>query len=125
MFSTHPPTGDRIESTKKNIEAVLPDREEYVVTTSEFTKIRTLLAQLENRTPNQEEANKPSLKRKTSKPDTDSDDPDLKNDKKNPKETKPEDREPARRAVRFAHACLPSFGQIREDRGRKNASGKT
>jgi len=94
MFSTHPPTGDRIESTKKNIEAVLPDREEYVVTTSEFTKIRTLLAQIENRTPNQEEANKPSLKRKTSKPDTDSDDPDLKNDKKDPKETKPEDREP-------------------------------
>jgi predicted Zn-dependent protease len=94
MFSTHPPTGDRIESTKKNIEAVLPDREEYVVTTSEFTKIRTLLAQLENRAPNQEEANKPSLKRKTSKPDTDSDDPDLKDNKKNPKETKPEDREP-------------------------------
>jgi predicted Zn-dependent protease len=90
MFSTHPPTGDRIESTKKNIEAVLPDREEYVVTTSEFTKIRTMLAQLENRTPNEEEANKPSLKRKTSKPDVDSDDPDV----KDKEETKPEDREP-------------------------------
>src|SRR5947208_3308575 len=94
MFSTHPPTGDRIEATKKNIEAVLPDREEYVVTTSEFTKIRTLLAQFENRAPNQEETNKPSLKRKTSKPDTDSDDPDVKDNKKNPNETKPEDREP-------------------------------
>jgi len=96
MFSTHPPTGDRIESTKKNIEAVLPDREEYVVTTSEFNKIRTLLAQVENRTPNQEEANKPSLKRKTtSRPDTDKDDSDVKDNKKNPKEeTKPEDREP-------------------------------
>lgn len=93
MFSTHPPTGDRIESTKKDIEAVLPDREEYVVTTSEFTKIQTLLAQLENRTPNQEDANKPSLKRKTSKPDVDSDDPGGK-DKKDQKETKPEDREP-------------------------------
>jgi predicted Zn-dependent protease len=94
LFSTHPPTGDRIESTKKNIEAVLPDREEYVVTTSEFTKIKTLLAQIENRSPNQEEANKPSLKRKTSKPDTDSDDPEVKDSKKDPKETKPEDREP-------------------------------
>src|SRR5438128_956606 len=94
MFSTHPLTGDRIEATKKNIEAVLPDREEYVVTTSEFTKIRTLLAQLENRTPNQEETNKPSLKRKTSKPDTDNDDPDVKDNKKSPTETKPEDREP-------------------------------
>jgi len=94
MFSTHPPTGDRIEATKKNIEAVLPDREEYVVTTSEYTKIRTLLAQFENRAPNQEETNKPSLKRKTSKPDTDSDDPDVKANKKSPNETKPEDREP-------------------------------
>src|SRR5436189_2231641 len=96
MFSTHPPTGDRIESTKKNIEAVLPDREEYVVTTSEFNRIRTLLAQVENRAPNQEEANKPSLKRKTtSRPDTDKDDSDVKDNKKNPKEeTKPEDREP-------------------------------
>jgi beta-barrel assembly-enhancing protease len=94
LFSTHPPTGDRIDSTKKNIEAVLPDREEYVVTTSEFTKIKTLLAQLENRSPNQEEANKPSLKRKTSKPDTDNDDPDVKDSKTDPKETKPEDREP-------------------------------
>jgi predicted Zn-dependent protease len=90
MFSTHPPTGDRIESTKVNIEAVLPDREEYVVTTSEFNKIKTLLAQLENRSPSQEEANKPSLKRKTSKPDVDSDD----EDQKDQKETKPEDREP-------------------------------
>jgi predicted Zn-dependent protease len=90
MFSTHPPTGDRIESTKKNIEAVLPDREEYVVTTSEFNKIRTVLAQLENRTPNEEEANKPSLKRRTSKPDVESDDPDV----KDKEETKPEHREP-------------------------------
>src|SRR5688572_11881320 len=65
MFSTHPPTGDRIDSTKKNIEAVLPDREEYVVTTSEFNKIKTMLTQLENRLPSEEEANKPSLKRRT------------------------------------------------------------
>ena len=90
MFSTHPPTGDRIDSTKRNIEAVLPDREEYVVTTSEFNKIKTQLAQLENRTPDQEEANKPSLKRRTTKPDVDADDPEV----KDKKETKPEDREP-------------------------------
>jgi predicted Zn-dependent protease len=65
MFSSHPPTGDRIENTKKNIELVLPDKEEYVVTTSEFQKIKTLLAQLENRRPNAEENNRPSLKRKS------------------------------------------------------------
>src|SRR5712691_9983155 len=69
MFSTHPPTGERIEMEKKNIEQILPDKEQYVVTTSEFNKVKTLLAQLENRRPSQEEANKPSLKRKTQRPD--------------------------------------------------------
>jgi predicted Zn-dependent protease len=88
MFSTHPPTGDRIEATKVNIEAVLPDREEYVVTTSEFNKIKAQLALLENRTP-QEESNKPSLKRRTStRTDAES------GEEEEPKETKPEDREP-------------------------------
>jgi predicted Zn-dependent protease len=90
MFSTHPPTGDRIEATKANIEAVLPDREEYVVTTSEFNKIKTLLARLENRAPSEEEANKPSLKRKTSRPDVEIEE----EDKEDQKETRPEDREP-------------------------------
>src|SRR6266850_2823257 len=74
MFSTHPPTGDRIEMTKKNIEQILPDKEQYVVTTSEFNKVKTLLAQLENRRPSQEEANKPSLRRKTPRPDPNGDD---------------------------------------------------
>src|SRR5881409_3066650 len=74
MFSTHPPTGDRIEMTKKNIELILPDKDQYVVTTSEFNKVRTLLAQLENRRPSQEEAYKPSLRRKTQRPDVNGDD---------------------------------------------------
>jgi predicted Zn-dependent protease len=69
MFSTHPPTGDRIEMTKKNIELILPDKDQFVVTTSEFNKVKTQLAQLENRRPSAEEANKPSLKRKTQRPD--------------------------------------------------------
>src|SRR5436189_4212693 len=46
MFSTHPPTGDRIEKSKQNIEAVLPDKDQYVVTTSEFNKVKTQLAQM-------------------------------------------------------------------------------
>ncbi len=94
MFSTHPPTGDRIQDTKKNIEAILPDKDEYVVTTSEFQKIKMMLAQLENRRPTDEESNKPSLRRRTPRPDAaDSDDNGAKETK--PKETtKPEDREP-------------------------------
>src|SRR5437867_6472179 len=75
MFSTHPPTGDRIEMSKKNIELVLPDKEQYVVTTSEFNQVKGLLAQLENRRPSSEEANKPSLRRKTStRPSVDDED---------------------------------------------------
>jgi predicted Zn-dependent protease len=106
MFSTHPPTGDRIEMSKKNIELILPSREQYVVTTSEFNQIKTQLAQLENRRPSPEEANKPSLRRKTPRPDVNG--PDDGNststssktsskDKTDTKadSTKPEDKEPA------------------------------
>ena len=109
MFSTHPPTGDRIELSKKNIELVLPDKEQYVVTTSEFNQVKSLLAQLENRRPSPEEANKPSLKRKTPRPDPNSKDDDsdrtstsskTSSKDKNTQDskvdsTKPEDKEPA------------------------------
>src|SRR5262245_2464208 len=109
MFSTHPPTGDRIEMSKKNIELVLPDKEQYVVTTSEFNQVKSLLAQLENRRPSPEEANKPSLKRKTPRPDPNSKDDDsdrtstsskTSSKDKNTQDskvdsTKPEDKEPA------------------------------
>jgi predicted Zn-dependent protease len=108
MFSTHPPTGDRIEMSKKNIEQILPDKEQYVVTTSEFNQVKGLLAQLENRRPSPEEANKPSLRRKTQRPDPNGKD-DEDNDRtttsstrgsKDKKDTsvdstKPEDKEPA------------------------------
>src|SRR5437762_7296798 len=97
MFSTHPPTGDRIEMTKKNIELILPDKDQFVVTTSEFNKVKTQLAQLENRRPSQEEANKPSLRRKTQRPDPNSTDDDsnrtstsTSKDPKNQKQTKPD-----------------------------------
>lgn len=95
MFSTHPPTGDRIESTKKNIEVVLPDKDQYVVTTSEFQHIKGLLAQLENRKPAESENNKPSLKRKTTRPTVNDDDEEVTTESKTEtKTTKPEDREP-------------------------------
>jgi predicted Zn-dependent protease len=76
LFSTHPPTGDRIEMEKKHIEQILPDKEQYVVTTSEFNNIKGQLAQLENRRPNAEESNKSSLRRRTQRPDPNSTDDD-------------------------------------------------
>jgi predicted Zn-dependent protease len=99
MFSTHPPTGDRIETSKKNIEQVLPDKDQYVVTTSEFNRVKTLLAQLENRKPSAEDASKPSLKRRTQRPDPNADDRDTSSNNKKDKDsqadsTKPDDRQP-------------------------------
>src|SRR5215475_3581622 len=109
MFSTHPPTSDRIAMSKKNIELILPDKEQYVVTTSEFNQVKSLLAQLENRRPSPEEANKPSIKRKTTRPDPNGKDDDsdrtstsskTSSKDKNTQDskvdsTKPEDKEPA------------------------------
>jgi beta-barrel assembly-enhancing protease len=39
-FSTHPPTQDRIENTQKEIARILPARQEYIVTSSEFDSVK-------------------------------------------------------------------------------------
>ena len=66
MFSTHPPTDDRIQKSQKQI-ADLKPRPEYVVTTSEFNDVKARLAMLENqRRPDKTtmaDANKPTLRR--------------------------------------------------------------
>src|SRR5262249_37135533 len=72
LFSTHPPTADRIEMTKKNIEKILPDREQYVVTTSEFQTVKDRLQMLETQTASSDNG-KPTLRR-TSQPRPTSDD---------------------------------------------------
>src|ERR1700747_3163135 len=43
VFSTHPPTPDRIENTQKEIAQILPSRPEYIVTTSEFDSVKSRL----------------------------------------------------------------------------------
>jgi predicted Zn-dependent protease len=48
-FSTHPQTPDRIEATQKEIATILPPRDEYVVTTSEFDDVKARLARIENK----------------------------------------------------------------------------
>ena len=65
LFSTHPPTDDRIQKSQKQI-ADLKARPEYVVTTSEFNDVKSRLAMLENqRRPDKtnEDPNKPTLRR--------------------------------------------------------------
>ena len=42
-FSTHPPTQDRIENTQKEIARILPAKQEYIVTSSEFDSVKSRL----------------------------------------------------------------------------------
>lgn len=43
LFRTHPLTLDRIGNTQKNIDQILPAREEYVINTSEYEEVRERL----------------------------------------------------------------------------------
>jgi predicted Zn-dependent protease len=83
MFSTHPPTDDRIEKSQKEIAALKP-KPEYVVTTSEFNDVKARLAMLENqRRPDKtsDDPNKPTLRRNpnSNTPIEDETDPSKKN----------------------------------------------
>jgi predicted Zn-dependent protease len=64
VFSTHPPTEDRIVKAQKNIQELLKERPEYVVTTSEFSDVKNRLAMLHNRKKvDDKDLNRPRLKR--------------------------------------------------------------
>lgn len=67
IFSSHPPTGSRIENAQKNIEEILEAKPEYVVTTSEFNKVRERLMAMHNRRSGEDEdPNRPRLRKKSS-----------------------------------------------------------
>jgi len=66
VFSTHPPTPDRIEATQKEIATILPPREEYIVTTSEFDTVKHRLQMIEsNQKVKNTNPNKPTLRKRT------------------------------------------------------------
>ena len=68
LFSTHPPTPDRIEATQKEIATILPTREEYIVSTSEFDLVKKRLRAIENGQKVQEKKagkDKPTLRKRT------------------------------------------------------------
>ena len=66
VFSTHPPTPDRIEATQKEIATILPAREEYIVTTSEFDTVKHRLEAIEsNQKVKNTNPNKPTLRKRT------------------------------------------------------------
>jgi predicted Zn-dependent protease len=64
-FSTHPQTPDRVEATQKEIATILPAKDQYIETTSEFDDVKARLAALENKRKinDDKDANRPSLRR--------------------------------------------------------------
>ena len=64
-FSDHPQTPDRILHSQEEIAKILPARDEYTVTTSEFDDVKARLARIENkrRLTDTKDKNKPSLRR--------------------------------------------------------------
>lgn len=67
-FSTHPQTPDRISRSQEEISRILPARAQYIVTTSEFSDVKSRLASLENRRKlvDDKGGNKPTLRRTAS-----------------------------------------------------------
>ncbi|HEY6352597.1 MAG TPA: M48 family metallopeptidase [Candidatus Angelobacter sp.] len=67
-FSTHPQTPDRIQKSQQEIATILPPRDQYIVTTSEFDQVKARLAAIENRhhLDDQKDKNKPTLRRTAS-----------------------------------------------------------
>lgn len=67
LFASHPPTGDRIKNAQKNIQQILDAKPEYVVTTSEFNKVKTrLLAMHSRRRVDEPDDSRPTLRKKGS-----------------------------------------------------------
>ena len=66
VFSTHPPTDDRIIKTQKNIQDNLAARAEYVETTSEFNDVKGRLGMLLSRrkVDDKSDSSRPQLKKK-------------------------------------------------------------
>jgi predicted Zn-dependent protease len=69
IFADHPPTPDRIVAAQKEIAEILPPRDDYIVTTSEFDQVKARLRSIvfaKKLKDNGED--KPTLKKKTEDP---------------------------------------------------------
>jgi predicted Zn-dependent protease len=74
-FDTHPQSADRIQKSQDEIRKILPAKQQYVVTTSEFDEVKSRLAAIENKHKllDEKDSSKPSLRR-TSNPSDKSED---------------------------------------------------
>jgi predicted Zn-dependent protease len=72
VFNTHPPTPDRVQNVQKSIATILPARDQYIITTSEFDTVKDRLQRLENRNKLQDttKADRPTLRTRTERQPT-------------------------------------------------------
>jgi len=69
VFSTHPPTPDRIGEAQKEIARILPEKDEYIVTTSEFDSVKARLRNVMFARKVDNGPGKPTLRTKTAQTD--------------------------------------------------------
>jgi predicted Zn-dependent protease len=70
VFATHPPTPERIENAQHEIATILPAREEYIVSTSEFDSVKARLRNIMfSRKAKDNEPGKPTLRTRTEQTD--------------------------------------------------------
>lgn len=64
LFATHPQTPDRAEKSQEEIGTILPARDQYIVTTSEFNDVKARMMALHNghKIQDQQDRNKPTLR---------------------------------------------------------------
>jgi beta-barrel assembly-enhancing protease len=67
-FASHPQTPDRIALLQKEMASVLPGKDQYMLTTSEFDQVKSRLASIENKrkVEDDKDKNRPSLRRTAS-----------------------------------------------------------
>jgi predicted Zn-dependent protease len=65
LFSTHPPTGERIVQVQRHIQSLLKEQPQYIVNTSEFDEVKAELETLlRRRKGDQVDPNRPTLRKK-------------------------------------------------------------
>jgi predicted Zn-dependent protease len=71
-FADHPQTPDRIQHSQEEIARILPPRDEYLETTSEFDQVKARLARIENkrRLHDNRNGNKPTLRKVNNNPNS-------------------------------------------------------
>src|SRR6266481_775983 len=76
MFSSHPPTRNRMKAIQREIETILPPRDQYIETTSEFDVIKSRLLRGDQGNRTDLNGSMPKLRRRTEPDVNDTSNPD-------------------------------------------------